>query len=89
VASSYGTDFQTGNFPADGVLGMGFKEASAFGSKSFFETLAGQDGFVQGQPVVGLFLDLSDPELFIGGTDTNKFTGDLTFVDIDRTVSIL
>ncbi|KAF8491748.1 acid protease [Russula emetica] len=87
VATSVDSAFQSLDFPADGILGLGFNQTSAFGANSFFTTLINQGGLggADAQPVFGLFLSESDSgsELVIGGTDTSKFMEDLTFINLD------
>ncbi len=89
VASDVGPALQFPKFPADGVVGLGFKNFLGFIRDSFFEDLVNQGGIVDGKPVFGLSLAEPGPELVIGGTDTSKFSGELTFVDLENTVSIL
>jgi len=89
VASDIGPALRSPQFPADGVVGLGFQELSYLISDSFFGTLIKNKGIVDGQPVFGLFLAESGSELVIGGTDTSKFSGALTHVKISRKVSIL
>lgn len=80
--------FQFVNFPADGSLGMGFSDTSPFNESSLFTNLVTNGAFVNGQPVIGLNLDQSSPELVIAGTDP-KFSNALTFVNQSTPVSII
>ncbi len=89
MASDIGPALQSPKFPADGVVGLGFKDFSEFATDSFFETLITQSELVDEKPVFGLSLAESGSELVIGGTDTSKFSGELTFVKLDKPVSIL
>jgi len=89
VASDVGPAFQSPIFPADGVLGLGFEEVSAVGFDSYFGRLIKEGGIVDGGQVFGLYLAESGSELVIGGTDTSKFLGELTFVAVEKTVSTL
>ena len=68
-------------------MGMGFKEISQFEAAPFFETLVDQ-GQLQ-EPVFGFYLAESNPELIIGGRDSSRYSGDLTYVNVDRKVGIL
>jgi hypothetical protein len=81
VASSISPVFPFPAFPV-GILGMGFALSSNLVNpqKNFFGTL--------GLEVIGLFLGESGPELIVGGTDSSKFSGNLTIIESD-TVSIL
>ncbi|SRR6266478_3077095 len=89
VASDVGHSFQSPQFPADGVVGLGFGEFSNFAEDSFFGKLIKEGGTVASKPVFGLSLAESGSELVFGETDTSKFSGELTFVAVERTVSIL
>src|SRR6266566_623354 len=68
---------------------LGFKEISVLGADSFFGTLISQGGPTDGELVFGLLLAESDPELIVGGTDSSKSSGRLTFTNLDTQVSIL
>lgn len=79
-------------FPAntgDGMLGFGFPETSAFRSKSYFGNLIESGGPSNGAQVFGLYLAKSGPELIIGGRDSSKISGNMTVLDVDKSVSIL
>ncbi|KAN0118951.1 acid protease [Russula decolorans] len=76
VASSISPVFPFPAFPV-GILGMGFALSSNLVNpqKNFFGTL--------GLEVIGLFLGESGPELIVGGTDSSKFSGNLTIIESD------
>jgi cathepsin D len=59
---------------------MGFPQISVFGASPVFQTLIAEGETTE--PVFGFTLETSGSELFLGGTDTSKFTGDLTFTPV-------
>lgn len=76
------------NFQGDSVLGLGSKENSAFGRDSYFGTFISTGGPSNGDPVFGLYLAASGSELIRGGRDNSKFSGSLTFINLNAAVSI-
>ena len=86
MASTYSDNFNSTTFGADGVVGLGFKEISPFNATPFFETLVDQGQLEE--PVFGFFLAESDSEFIIGGRDSSRFSGNLTYVNVNRTVRI-
>ena len=88
VATSISPVFPLPTLPV-GVLGMGFIEMSDFHQNSFFNGGGLAPPNASGEEVYGLFLGESGPELIIGGTDSSKFSGNLTMVDVNEVVSIL
>jgi cathepsin D len=87
VASNYTDNFNSTNFGADGLMGMGFKEISPFKAAPFFETLVDQGQLEE--PVFGFYLAELDSALMIGGRDSSRYSGDLTYVSVDKKVRIL
>jgi hypothetical protein len=87
VASNYSDDFNSTNFGADGIMGMGFREISTTGVAPFFETLVDQ-GRVE-QQIFGFYLAESGSELIIGGRDSSRFSGNLTYVNVEEQVRVL
>ena len=79
------------DFQGDGIMGLGFKQTSTFGSgvDSFFTTLVASVGPAFGEVVFGLVLAGSGPALIVGGRDASKFSGEFTFFDLTSKVSIL
>jgi len=63
-------------------MGMGFKELAQFDTPTFFETLVEQGQLEE--PVFGFYLAESDSELIIGGRDNSRYSGDLTFVHVEK-----
>ena len=68
-------------------MGMGFKEISPFNTAPFIETLVDQGQLEE--PVFGFYLADSCSELIIGGRDTSRYSGNLTYVNVDVKVRIL
>lgn len=68
-------------------MGMGFKEISVFNADPFFETLVDQ-GQLQ-ESVFGFYLAESDSELIIGGRDSSRYSGNITYVKVEKQVRIL
>ena len=87
AASIYSDNFNSTNFGADGIMGMGFKEISPFKAAPFFETLVDQGQLKE--PVFGFYLAESDSELIIGGRDSSRYSGNLTYVNVEKQVRIL
>lgn len=61
---------------------MGFPQISVFGANPVFQTLAAQGKTTQN--VFGVTLRTSGSELFLGGTDSSKFTGTTTFTPVTQ-----
>ncbi|KAH9041329.1 acid protease [Lactarius pseudohatsudake] len=68
AATNYSTGFQSSQFPADGLLGMGYESLSSYGaspySKAFF------------------YLAKSGSELYIGGTNQAHYTSTFTYMPV-------
>lgn len=82
AASTYSTGFALNEFPPDGLMGMGFQQISVFGAPPVFQTLVSQGTTTSS--VFGFTLRTSGSELFVGGTDSNKFSGSLSFTPVTR-----
>ncbi|KAJ6554575.1 acid protease [Mycena capillaripes] len=67
--------------PVDGILGLAFPAISNLNENPFFNT-AIEDGTVKTSQF-GFFLASSGSELFLGGSNDAKYTGDLEFHDVD------
>lgn len=80
AASKYSSGFESSEFPPDGLMGMGFQEISDYDAPPVFQTLVSQ-GKVSSS-AFGFTLLESGSELYLGGTDTSKFDGDLTFTPV-------
>jgi cathepsin D len=86
VASTYPDTLNSTNFGADGIMGMGFMQISTSGAPTFVQTLFDQGRVVE--QVFGFYLAESDSELIIGGRDSSRFSGNLTYVNVDQPVRI-
>jgi Eukaryotic aspartyl protease len=81
VTSEIGLNYNATNFGADGVLGMGFQGLSLYNSSSVIETLVNRSQLPE--PVVGMVLADSNPELIVGGRDSSRYKGDLVYTPVD------
>ena len=81
MASVVVSNLNATNFGADGVLGMALSGQSLVNSSSVFETLV-KEGQLQ-EPVVGMVLADSNPELIVGGRDSSRYKGDLVYTPVD------
>ena len=57
--------------PADGLLGLGFTEASDFGVESFFSSLIGTGTL--DEEVFSIYLNGDSGELVLGGTNPARY----------------
>ncbi|KAJ3992532.1 acid protease [Lentinula boryana] len=65
----------------DGILGMGYSTLSNLGAPTFFETAVKQG--VVSSPEFSFFLSPNGSELYIGGTNSQLYTGDIEFHDVN------
>ncbi|KLO11674.1 acid protease [Schizopora paradoxa] len=80
AASVYSAGFALDVSPPDGLMGMGFQQISVFNAPPVFQTLVSEGKVTES--VFGFTLLESGSELFLGGTDTSKFTGSLAFTPV-------
>ncbi|KZT25193.1 acid protease [Neolentinus lepideus HHB14362 ss-1] len=80
AASTYSSGFSKDNFPADGLMGMGYKSISEYDADPVFASLVAQGQTTE--PVFAFNLASTGSELFIGGTDGSKYTGGLTYTPV-------
>ncbi|EKM50295.1 uncharacterized protein PHACADRAFT_264907 [Phanerochaete carnosa HHB-10118-sp] len=76
LSSGFGGD------PADGILGLAYPAISNLKQNPVFNTFIVQDQVSAGE--FAFKLALTGSELFLGGTDTSKYTGSIEFHDIDQ-----
>ncbi|EIW79067.1 acid protease [Coniophora puteana RWD-64-598 SS2] len=83
AATMYSPQLGKGTFPADGLLGMGFEEISNFPASPVFSTLVNESA--SAAPVFGFKLAQSGdgPELYVGGTNAQLYTGEFTYVPLE------
>ncbi|KAG9121485.1 Type I transmembrane sorting receptor [Ceratobasidium sp. 392] len=63
--------------PSDGIMGLGFSAISYIGAPTFFENLVSQK--IVKSPVFSMYLALDGSELYLGGTNSALYTGDITY----------
>ncbi|KAF9226071.1 Asp-domain-containing protein [Gyrodon lividus] len=80
VALHYSRGFQIEQFPADGVMGMGFQPISRYHQSPVFQTFVTQ-GYTD-EPVFAFNFADPEPELYLGGTNPNMYTGDFTYAEV-------
>ncbi|KAF9368412.1 hypothetical protein CPB97_004648, partial [Podila verticillata] len=75
------TEYPSGlvNSPADGILGMAFPTISTFSATPVMNTLIGEGAVSAGQFSFKLVAAESGSELFVGGADSNLFTGSINW----------
>ncbi|KAJ7270727.1 acid protease [Mycena haematopus] len=78
LSSSFADD------PTDGILGLAFPAISSLKNGVPFFNTANQEGTVSANQF-GFLLASNGSELFLGGTDATKYTGELEFHDVDTT----
>ncbi|KAH8118711.1 acid protease [Phellopilus nigrolimitatus] len=82
AATTFSSNFESSNFAPDGLLGMAFQSISTYDSPSVFQSLIAQGKTTS--PEFGFTLLSSGSELYLGGVDTSKFSGDLTYTDVTQ-----
>lgn len=73
-SSSFSSD------PSDGIMGLAFSSISSIGAPTFIENLYSQGKI--SSPVFGFRLASSGSELYLGGADTSKYTGTITYASL-------
>ncbi|KZT25187.1 acid protease [Neolentinus lepideus HHB14362 ss-1] len=80
AANQYSNGFSSDNFPADGLLGMGFRAISQYNANPVFQNLISSHRV--DQPVFAFKLAESGSELTLGGTDGNAYSGSFAYTDV-------
>ncbi|KAH9166026.1 acid protease [Lactarius sanguifluus] len=80
AATTYSSGFQSDQFPADGLLGMGYESLSVYGASPVFQSLVSQ-GQVSTR-VFSFYFAASGSELYIGGTNQALYTGPFTYMPV-------
>ncbi|KAG6902288.1 hypothetical protein C0995_001898 [Termitomyces sp. Mi166 len=75
-ATSYSTGFSKAQFSPDGLMGMAFPQISEFNANPVFQTLVAQKKTTA--PQFSFKLSESGSELYLGGTDSELYTGTLS-----------
>ncbi|KAF9220318.1 acid protease [Gyrodon lividus] len=78
AAAHYSAALQIWQFAVDGLLGMALQSVSVFDQSPFFQTLVSQGQ--TDEPVFAFSLVAPGPELYLGGTNPDMYTGDFTWV---------
>ncbi|KAG8739688.1 Type I transmembrane sorting receptor [Ceratobasidium sp. 428] len=73
-SSSFSSD------PSDGIMGLAFSSISSIGAPTYIENLYSQGKI--SSPVFGFRLASSGSELYLGGADTSKYTGTITYASL-------
>ncbi|KAG8717152.1 Type I transmembrane sorting receptor [Ceratobasidium sp. 394] len=73
-SSSFSSD------PSDGIMGLAFSSISSIGAPTFIENLYSQRKI--SAPTFGFRLASSGSELYLGGADTSKYTGAITYASL-------
>ncbi|KIM26783.1 hypothetical protein M408DRAFT_177621 [Serendipita vermifera MAFF 305830] len=81
-ATQYSDGFSSANFPADGLMGMGFQSISEYNAPPVFQSLVSQ-----GQTSSGVFafkLAQSGSELTVGGLNSALYSGSPTYTPVTQ-----
>ncbi len=84
AATQYSSGFESNEFPADGLMGMGFQSISVYNASPPVQNLISQQELTE--PMFGFKFAPSGSELFIGGVNNNLYTGKFTWVNLTHEV---
>jgi len=84
AATQYSSGFESNEFPADGLMGMGFQSISVYNASPPVQNLISQQELTE--PMFGFKFAPSGSELFIGGVNSNLYTGKFTWVNLTHEV---
>ncbi|KAI9444474.1 acid protease [Lactarius indigo] len=82
AATTYSSGFQSDQFPADGLLGMGYESISTYGASPVFQSLVSQGQVSRATQVFSFYFAESGSELYIGGTNQNLYKGSFTYMRV-------
>ncbi|KIJ66833.1 hypothetical protein HYDPIDRAFT_85774 [Hydnomerulius pinastri MD-312] len=82
AATQYTNSFEKASFPPDGLMGLAFGAISVYQANPVFQTLVA-DGQVT-ESVFAFKLAGSGSELYIGGVNSNLYTGDFTYAAVTQ-----
>ncbi|THH12233.1 hypothetical protein EW145_g106 [Phellinidium pouzarii] len=82
AAIEYSDGLERSQFAPDGLLGMAFQQISNYDSPPVFQTLALQKQ--TSASTFGFTLLPSGSELYLGGIDTSKISGSLTYMPVTQ-----
>ena len=80
AAKQYSDGFGSAHFPPDGLMGMAFEQISEYKAPPVFQTLVKEKQV--GSAEFGFTLLESGSELYLGGVDKSKVSGDLTYTAV-------
>ena len=86
VADIYSGSFGSGNFPADGLLGMGFESISVYNQSPVFQSFVAQGQATD--PVFAFKLADSGSELYLGGVNKALYSGPFAYVSVVKKVEL-
>ncbi|KAI0061612.1 Asp-domain-containing protein [Artomyces pyxidatus] len=82
AAKTYSEGFESSEFPADGLMGMGFESISDYNANPLFQTLVSQNKVEDAS--FGFYFADSGSELYLGGTNSDLYTGDFTYIPVTQ-----
>lgn len=82
AATQYSTGFQSSQFPADGLMGMGFQSISNYNAPPPVQNLISEHLLTS--PMFGFKLASSGSELFLGGVDPAYNIAEFTWVPVTK-----
>ncbi|GJE93357.1 Asp-domain-containing protein [Phanerochaete sordida] len=80
ATSSESSSFSKANFPPDGLMGMAYQSISQYNAPPVFQSLVSQKQVTT--PAFSFKLSQSGAELFLGGADSNLYTGSFTYAPV-------
>ncbi|KAF9222338.1 acid protease [Gyrodon lividus] len=81
-AVHYSQGLRIGQFTGDGFLGMAFQSMSLFNQSPFFQTLITEGQTTE--PVFAFNFAAPAPELYLGGTNPDMYTGDFAWASVTQ-----
>lgn len=82
AATQYSEGFESSNFPADGLMGMGFQSISDYNAPPVFQSLVSQGQ--TSSPVFAFKLAESGSELTIGGLNSALYSGTPVYTPVTQ-----
>ncbi|KAF9220680.1 acid protease [Gyrodon lividus] len=82
AAIHYSQGLRIGRFAGDGLLGMGFQALSHYDASPVFQTMVNEGQ--TDEPVFAFNFAAPSPELYIGGTNPDMYTGDFTWAPVTQ-----
>jgi cathepsin D len=82
AAKQYSSGFESSNFPADGLMGMGFQSISEYNAPPVFQSLVAQSQ--TDSSVFAMKLAASGAELSLGDLNSDLYTGQVTYLPVSK-----